>query len=68
MLNKFKYGDIVTWDSGTQEAKYLGDNLNNGKAICKLNREAYNAITGQHFPVGYEFEMGHNLLRKVVWN
>ena len=64
-LVRFNVGDLVTWDEGLGEAKFMGDE--NGMAIVVLTKPAQ-APDGHLFEVGLEARLPHSTIRPVSLN
>ena len=66
-LNRFEHGDLVTWEAGEGEAKYLGFDVDTGMALLVLTKDAHGSH-GSAFPKGLEVKMPHALIRSLVLN
>jgi hypothetical protein len=64
-LVRFKVGDLVTWDDGLGEAKFVGDE--NGMAIVVLTKPT-EGRDGHVFAKGLEARLPHSTLRPVILN
>ena len=62
---RYNVGDLVTWDDGLGEAKFMGDD--NGLAIVVLTKDA-KGTDGQVFPKGLEARLPHDTIRPVSLN